>query len=182
MADIRKPLLGMSLYELKEVAKAAGLPAFAGGQMAKWIYTQHVGSIDDMTNISKAGREKLKEDYVIGCMPHLERLESKDGTVKYLFPTTSGKSVETVFIPDNDRATLCVSSQVGCKMNCLFCQTGKQGFEGNLPASDILNQIYSLPERGKLTNIVFMGQGEPMDNLDNVLRSTEALTASYGYA
>lgn len=182
MADIRKPLLGMSLYELKEVAKAAGLPAFAGGQMAKWIYTQHVGSIDDMTNISKVGREKLKEDYVIGCMPHLERLESKDGTVKYLFPTTSGKSVETVFIPDNDRATLCVSSQVGCKMNCLFCQTGKQGFEGNLPASDILNQIYSLPERGKLTNIVFMGQGEPMDNLDNVLRSTEALTASYGYA
>lgn len=97
MADIRKPLLGMSLYELKEVAKAAGLPAFAGGQMAKWIYTQHVGSIDDMTNISKVGREKLKEDYVIGCMPHLERLESKDGTVKYLFPTTSGKSVETVF-------------------------------------------------------------------------------------
>ena len=172
----------MSLYELKEVAKAIGLPAFAGGQIAKWIYTQHVKSIDDMSNISKAGREKLKEAYVIGCMPHLERLESKDGTVKYLFPTTSGKSVETVFIPDKDRATLCVSSQVGCKMNCLFCQTGKQGFEGSLPASDILNQIYSLPEREKLTNIVFMGQGEPMDNLDNVLRATEVLTAPYGYA
>ena len=172
----------MSLYELKEVAKAIGLPAFAGGQIAKWIYTQHVKSIDDMSNISKASREKLKEAYVIGCMPHLERLESNDGTVKYLFPTTSGKSVETVFIPDKDRATLCVSSQVGCKMNCLFCQTGKQGFEGSLPASDILNQIYSLPEREKLTNIVFMGQGEPMDNLDNVLRATEVLTAPYGYA
>lgn len=182
MSDIRKPLLGMSLYELKEVAKTLGLPAFAGGQIAKWIYTQHVKSIDDMTNISKAGREKLKEAYVIGCMPHLHRLESKDGTVKYLFPTTSGKSVETVFIPDKDRATLCVSSQVGCKMNCLFCQTGKQGFEGSLPASDILNQIYSLPESERLTNIVFMGQGEPMDNLDNVLRATEVLTAPYGYA
>ena len=172
----------MSLYELKEVAKTLGLPAFAGGQIAKWIYTQHVKSIDDMTNISKAGREKLKEAYVIGCMPHLHRLESKDGTVKYLFPTTSGKSVETVFIPDKDRATLCVSSQVGCKMNCLFCQTGKQGFEGSLPASDILNQIYSLPESERLTNIVFMGQGEPMDNIDNVLRATEILTAPYGYA
>lgn len=182
MSDIRKPLLGMSLYELKEVAKTLGLPAFAGGQIAKWIYTQHVKSIDDMTNISKAGREKLKEAYVIGCMPHLHRQESKDGTVKYLFPTTSGKSVETVFIPDKDRATLCVSSQVGCKMNCLFCQTGKQGFEGSLPASDILNQIYSLPESERLTNIVFMGQGEPMDNLDNVLRATEVLTAPYGYA
>ncbi len=182
MSDIRKPLLGMSLYELKEVAKTLGLPAFAGGQIAKWIYTQHVKSIDDMTNISKAGREKLKEAYVIGCMPHLHRLESKDGTVKYLFPTTSGKSVETVFIPEKDRATLCVSSQVGCKMNCLFCQTGKQGFEGSLPASDILNQIYSLPESERLTNIVFMGQGEPMDNIDNVLRATEVLTAPYGYA
>lgn len=182
MSDIRKPLLGMSLYELKEVAKTLGLPAFAGGQIAKWIYMQHVKSIDDMTNISKAGREKLKEAYVIGCMPHLHRLESKDGTVKYLFPTTSGKSVETVFIPDKDRATLCVSSQVGCKMNCLFCQTGKQGFEGSLPASDILNQIYSLPESERLTNIVFMGQGEPMDNIDNVLRATEILTAPYGYA
>ena len=181
MSDIRKPLLGMSLYELKEVAKTLGLPAFAGGQIAKWIYTQHVKSIDDMTNISKAGREKLKEAYVIGCMPHLHRLESKDGTVKYLFPTTSGKSVETVFIPEKDRATLCVSSQVGCKMNCLFCQTGKQGFEGSLPASDILNQIYSLPESERLTNIVFMGQGEPMDNIDNVLRATEVLTAPYGY-
>jgi 23S rRNA (adenine2503-C2)-methyltransferase len=105
-----------------------------------------------------------------------------DGTVKYLFPTASGKFVETVFIPDGDRGTLCVSCQVGCKMNCLFCQTGKQGWEGNLTVGDILNQIYSLPEREQLTNIVFMGQGEPMDNLDAVLRATEVLTADDGYA
>ena len=177
-----EPLLGKSLAELKEVAKSLGMPAFAGGQMAKWLYVKHVMDIDGMTDISKGNRELLKERYTIGCMPPAESQRSVDGTVKYLFPTSSGKFVETVYIPDNDRATLCVSSQVGCKMNCLFCQTGKQGFEGNLTTADILNQIYSLPERDKLTNIVFMGQGEPMDNLDNVLKATEALTAAWGYA
>lgn len=135
-----------------------------------------------MTNISKANRAKLAAEYEIGCAEFSDAQYSVDGTIKYLFPTRSGKFVETVYIPDKDRATLCVSSQVGCKMNCLFCQTGKQGFEGSLPAGDILNQIYSLPEVDKLTNIVFMGQGEPMDNLDNVLRATEILTADYGWA
>ena len=181
MSETRKPLLGMSLYELKEVARSLGMPAFTGGQMAKWLYSQHVRTIDEMTNISKANRLKLSENSEIGAMPPLDCQKSKDGTIKYLFPTASGKFVETVYIPDGDRATLCVSSQVGCKMNCLFCQTGKQGFEGNLTAADILNQIYSLPEISSLTNIVFMGQGEPMDNLDNVLRATQVLTAEWGY-
>lgn len=188
----KKNLLGMTLPELKQVALELGMPSFTGGQMAKWIYGQHVSSIDEMTNISKANREKLNEHYQIGCAKPIDAQHSKDGTIKYLFPvaTTAGidsasastKFVETVYIPEDDRATLCVSCEVGCKMNCLFCQTGKQGFEGYLTATDILNQIYSLPERDKLTNIVFMGQGEPMDNLDNVLRATEILTASYGYA
>lgn len=182
MSETRKPLLGMSLYELKEVARSLGMPAFTGGQMAKWLCSQHVRTIDEMTNISKANREKLAEQYTVGCMPPVDCQKSVDGTIKYLFPTSTGKRVETVFIPDNDRATLCVSSEVGCKMNCLFCQTGKQGYEGSLTAADILNQIYALPERDRLTNIVFMGQGEPMDNLDNVLRATEVLTADYGYA
>lgn len=182
ITEKKKTLLGLTLDELKTVATETGLPKFAGGQLAKWIYEQHVTSIDAMTNISKDGRRRLEEAYEIGCMPHIHRQESVDGTVKYLFPTKSGKSVETVFIPDGERATLCVSCQVGCKMNCLFCQTGKQGWEGDLTAADILNQIYSLPERERLTNIVFMGQGEPMDNLDNVLRATEILTASYGWA
>lgn len=176
-----KPLIGMSITELKGIAQALGMPQFVGSQMAKWLYTQHVGSIDEMLNISKANREKLKATYEVGCMKPTHCQRSKDGTVKYLFPTGSGKYVETVYIPEADRATLCVSSQVGCKMNCLFCQTGKQGFEGNLTATDILNQIYSLPEREKLTNIVFMGQGEPMDNIDNVLKATEVLTSDYGY-
>lgn len=182
MTDMKKPLMGMSLYELKEVAKSLGMPAFTGGQMAKWLYTQHVKSIDEMTNISKTNRERLASEYTIGCMDPIDSQVSKDGTIKYLFPTATGKHVETVYIPDHDRATLCVSSQVGCKMNCLFCQTGKQGFEESLTATDILNQIYSLPEVDKLTNIVFMGQGEPMDNLDNVLRATDILTADYGWA
>ena len=177
----KKILLGMNVDELKQLVVNLGMPAFTAKQIAKWMYDSNVKDIDQMTNISKANRLKISENCAIGAMPPLDCQKSKDGTIKYLFPTASGKFVETVYIPDGDRATLCVSSQVGCKMNCLFCQTGKQGFEGNLTAADILNQIYSLPEISSLTNIVFMGQGEPMDNLDNVLRATQVLTADWGY-
>ena len=194
MDSEKQMLIGRTLGELKVVVGELGMPAFTATQIARWLYQQHVGSIDEMTNISKVNREKLKEKYDVGAMPPIDSQRSKDGTIKYLFPvrtsddseysenSDSKKFVETVFIPDNDRATLCVSCQVGCKMNCLFCQTGKQGFEGNLTAADILNQIYALPESDQLTNIVFMGQGEPMDNLDNVLRATQILTADYGWA
>ena len=181
MTDERKVLMGMTGSELKEAVRELGMPAFTGGQIARWLYQQHVSSIDEMTNISKQNRERLKEHFTVGSMAPIDCQRSVDGTVKYLFPTADGKYVETVFIPDNERATLCVSCQVGCKMNCLFCQTGKQGWEGNLTAADILNQIYALPEREQLTNVVFMGQGEPMDNLDAVLRATEILTADDGY-
>ena len=182
MADNRTVLLGMTGAELKEAVKALGMPAFTGGQIARWLYQQHVRSIDEMTNISKTNRERLKEHFVVGAMPPMDCQRSADGTVKYLFPVShEGKFVETVFIPDDDRATVCVSCQVGCKMNCLFCQTGKQGWEGDLTAADILNQIYALPEGDRLTNVVFMGQGEPMDNLDAVLRATQVLTADDGY-
>jgi 23S rRNA (adenine2503-C2)-methyltransferase len=188
MTDDKKVLLGMTTVELKELCRSLGMPAFTGGQIAKWLYEKQVKSIDEMTNLSKQNRERLAEVCEVGAMPPIDCQRSVDGTIKYLFPvrctTPSAKErfVETVFIPDNDRATLCVSSQVGCKMNCLFCQTGKQGFEGQLTAADILNQIYALPERDQLTNVVFMGQGEPMDNLDNVLRATQILTAPDGYA
>lgn len=182
MSDDKQSLLGMTLNELKEAVRELGMPAFTGGQIARWLYVQHAHSIEEMTNLSKNNRARLAERYRIGCADPIDAQHSDDGTIKYLFPTVNGKFVETVYIPDNDRATLCVSCQVGCKMNCLFCQTGKQGFEGNLTIGDILNQVYSLPEREKLTNIVFMGQGEPMDNLENVLRATTILTADYGYA
>ncbi len=190
MIDTKQPLMGLNASELRQVAIDLGLPAYTGGQMAKWLYEKHVTAIDEMTNLSKAARQHLSEHYTVGVMAPIACQESKDGTVKYLFPvrtTTPGnteerKFVETVYIPDGERATLCVSCQVGCKMNCLFCQTGKQGFEGQLTAADILNQIYSLPYFSSLTNIVFMGQGEPMDNLDAVLHVTEILTSSNGYA
>lgn len=182
MESGKKVLIGMTAEELKELTAELGMPKFTAGQIAKWLYTKHVKSIDEMTNLSKANRARLDEVCTVGTMEPADSQRSVDGTVKYLFPTSGGKFVETVFIPDGERATLCVSSQVGCKMNCLFCQTGKQGFEGNLTAGDILNQIYSLPERERLTNVVFMGQGEPMDNIDNVLKSTEILTSDYGYA
>jgi 23S rRNA (adenine2503-C2)-methyltransferase len=184
----KRALIGLTLGELKTAVTELGMPGFTAGQIMKWLYQQHVRSIDEMTNISKVNREKLAEHFEVGAMEPLDCQRSKDGTIKYLFPVrtsddaNTGKFVETVFIPDHDRATLCVSCQVGCKMNCLFCQTGKQGFEGQLTAADILNQIYALPEREQLTNIVFMGQGEPMDNLDAVLRATEILTANEGYA
>ena len=177
-----KSLLGLSPEELKEIVVGLGLPAFTAKQIAGWIYGKHVDSIDKMTNLSLDARRRLSEAYAIGCSAPVKCQRSVDGTAKYLYRTSDGHYVETVYIPDGDRATLCVSSQVGCKMGCAFCMTGRQGFVRSLSAADILNQIYSLPERDTLTNIVFMGQGEPMDNLDNVLRATEALTAPWGYA
>lgn len=182
MDSQKKALLGMTLSDLKQVVSSLGMPGFTSKQIAKWLYSSHVKTIEEMTNISNANREKLAAEYCIGCNPPVESQKSKDGTIKYLFPTSKGKFVETVFIPEKERATLCVSSQVGCKMNCLFCQTGKQGFEENLSVADILNQIHSLPEREKLTNIVFMGQGEPFDNIDQVLTATKILTSDDGYA
>ena len=188
----RKILLGLTPDELKAVVTGMGMPAFTAKQLAQWLYVKRVATIDEMTNISKQNRERLKEQYTVGAMAHTDSQHSKDGTIKYLFPVRCAEHqdedeqparfVETVFIPDGERATLCVSCQVGCKMNCLFCQTGKQGWQGNLTAADILNQIQALPEREQLTNIVFMGQGEPMDNLDAVLRATTVLTADWGYA
>lgn len=182
MDSQKTPLLGMTLAELRQATGELGMPGFTAKQILKWLYNSHATSIEEMTNLSKTNREKLSEAFCIGNTPPVESQKSKDGTIKYLFGTANGKFVETVYIPEKERATLCVSSQVGCKMNCLFCQTGKQGFDGSLSATDILNQIYSLPEWEKLTNIVFMGQGEPFDNLDNVLRATEILTSEEGYA
>ena len=182
----KRRLLGLTLAELKAVMAELDMPAFTAKQVAHWLYVKHVGSIDEMTNLSKQNRERLNACCEVGMSAPIDSQHSKDGTIKYLFPVSSGQGevrfVETVFIPDHDRATLCVSCQVGCKMNCLFCQTGKQGWQGNLSAADILNQIYALPERDRLTNIVFMGQGEPMDNLDAVLHACEVLTAEWGYA
>ena len=174
-------LLGLTIDELKDVALALGLPAFTGKQIAGWLYDKKVSDVSQMTNLSKVARERLSQTYCVGCSAPVDAQRSVDGTVKYLYRTAKGDYIETVYIPDGERATLCVSCQVGCKMGCKFCMTGRQGYVASLSAADILNQIYSLPEREKLTNIVFMGQGEPFDTLDNVLRATEVLTADWGF-
>lgn len=178
---VKEKLLGKTPEELKAVAQAAGLPTFAGKQLAEWMYVKRAKSFDQMTNISKAGREKLAELYDLGVTAPVGLAESKDGTKKYLFPV-SDFAVEAVMIPDEDRKTLCVSSQAGCKMGCKFCMTGRQGFHGNLDVADILNQFISVDESAELTNAVFMGMGEPLDNTDNVLKAIGVLTAPWGFA
>ncbi|MEE0921471.1 MAG: 23S rRNA (adenine(2503)-C(2))-methyltransferase RlmN [Paludibacteraceae bacterium] len=190
-------LLGKTLAELQAVAQEVGLPRFAGKQLAEWIYVRRATSFDEMTNISLKGREALKERYTIGRHAPVAEAVSKDGTKKYLFQVGERRKakgdevrserleagyIEAVYIPDDDRATLCVSTQAGCKMGCKFCMTGTLGFHGHLSAADILNQIFSIPDADKLTNIVYMGEGEPMDNLDNVLRSLHAMTSAWGCA
>ena len=178
---MKQPLLGLTLTELQAVVKNLGMPRFAAKQIASWLYGKKVASIDEMTNLSLKHRELLKDIYEVGGEAPVDAMRSVDGTVQYLYRVGEGHYVEAVYIPEEDRATLCVSSQVGCKMNCKFCMTGKQGFTGNLTAGQIINQINSLPERDKLTNVVMMGMGEPLDNLDEVLKALEVMTASYGY-
>jgi len=173
-------LLGKTLEELQAVAMACGLQKFAGRQLAEWLYVQRVTTIDEMTNISLKGREALKQQFTVGRHEPVAHVESVDGTKKYLFEAGE-QYVETVYIPDQDRATLCVSTQAGCKMGCRFCMTGTLGFHGQLMAADILNQVLSIPESEQLTNIVLMGEGEPMDNIDEVLRFVGIATAAYGF-
>jgi 23S rRNA (adenine2503-C2)-methyltransferase len=178
----KQPLFGKTPDELKQLVLSHGLPAFRAQQITEWLYKKHVRSIEEMTNISKEVRQLLGDNYTVGLTDFSNVQTSLDGTKKYLFPTSDKRFIEAAYIPDDDRATLCVSSQVGCKMGCLFCMTGKQGFQSQLSAGEIVNQISSLPEREKLSNIVYMGMGEPFDNLEGVMRSLEILTADWGYA
>ena len=179
---MKTKLLGRTPEELKQIALEVGLPAFAGKQMAQWLYQKRVRSIDEMTNLSKQGREALAQRYEVGLMEPVDVQTSKDGTKKYLFSVGENNYIEAVMIPDEDRKTLCVSSQAGCKMGCKFCMTGRQGFHGNLTAADIINQFFAIEEAGELTNAVFMGMGEPLDNWDEVKRAIEILTADWGLA
>jgi 23S rRNA (adenine2503-C2)-methyltransferase len=178
---MKEPLYGKTLKELTACAAGAGLPGYAGRQIADWLYAKGAESFEGMHNLPRRARELLAESYALETRGHLQAAQSADGTRKYLFPAGEGGFVEAAWIPEEDRGTLCLSVQVGCKMGCLFCMTGKQGFRGNLTPGEILTQYRNLPERGALTNIVYMGMGEPLDNMDNVLSSLEVLTASWGY-
>lgn len=172
--------MGKNLQELKDVCKVLSLPQFAGGQIAQWLYKKRVTTFNEMTNLSLSSRQKLSENYDIGFVQPAEAAVSKDGTKKYLFPYHTGTFIEAVMIPDEERVTLCVSSQAGCRMGCKFCMTGRQGFKGNLDASEILSQFFTIPEADRLTNAVFMGMGEPLDNLENVERAIDVLTSDWG--
>jgi len=179
---MKPALFGKTLAELTERVIELGLPKFTGKQLADWLYQKDIDSIDDMSNLSKKARELLNRRYAFGRHAPSNVQISSDGTKKYLFETQTEKFIETAMIPFNERRTVCVSSQVGCKMGCLFCMTGKQGFQGQLAAGDIVNQIRSIPEFHDVTNIVYMGMGEPFDNLDEVLKSIEILTSEWGFA
>ena len=177
----KESLYGKTLSQLKALCEAEQLPRFAAKQIARWLYVRHIDDIQQMTDLSLAARTRLSENYTLGLSSPLRESISTDGTKKYLFETQQGQYIESAYIPDRDRATLCVSSQAGCRMGCRFCATARQGLQHSLSASEIINQIVSLPDRDRLTNIVFMGMGEPLDNPDNVLNAIEILTADWGF-
>ena len=179
---MKEKLLGMTLEELKQAAVSCGLKGFVGAQLADWLYAKRATDWDRMVNISKAAKEALAEKYDLGTSKPVGSAVSTDGTKKYLFEVGKDNYIEAVMIPDEDRKTLCVSSQAGCKMGCKFCMTGRHGFHGQLDAADILNQFLSIDEAQELTNTVFMGMGEPLDNYDTVARVIEVLTAEWGFA
>ena len=186
---MKEVLLGKTASELQEIALQAGLPAYAGKQLTQWIYQKRVTDFEAMTNLSKAARAALSERYEVGRTAPVEAFTSRDGTRKYLFPTrVPGKYIETVMIPQYEdasegelaRATACVSSQIGCKMGCRFCMTGRGGFHGQLSAAEILSQLLGIDEAEQLTNAVFMGMGEPLDNWAEVSRALTVITADWG--
>ena len=174
-------LYGKDMTELRRLCEELSLPRFAAGQIARWLYRRHTTDAAAMTDLPAAARVRLAERCDTGLSAPVGVSTSSDGTKKYLFRTVQGHFIESAYIPDGDRATLCVSSQARCRMGCRFCATGRQGLQHSLTAAEILNQIESLPERDRLTNIVFMGMGEPLDNPDAVLRAIEVLTAEWGF-
>ena len=181
MTPSKNTLYGKNPAELKALCAELGLPRFAAGQIARWLYQRHTEDPMAMSDLSLKNRQLLAERFEQVLSAPIRETVSVDGTKKYLFRTTQGAYIESAYIPDGERATLCVSSQAGCRMGCKFCATGRQGLQHSLTAAEILNQIVSLPERDRLTNLVFMGMGEPLDNLDEVLRALEIITAEWGF-
>ena len=177
----REFLYGKNLSELQELCTELELPRFVAKQIADWLYRKGVRSIEEMTNLSKGVRATLASRFELGLRAPERVDESADGTKKYLYRTAEDEFVESAYIPDGERATLCVSSQAGCRMGCKFCATARLGLRHSLSVCDILNQIASLPEREGPTNVVFMGMGEPLDNIDAVLRALEIMTSEWGF-
>ena len=176
-----QPLYGKTLAELQTICAELAMPRFAAKQIAGWLYRRGARDIEQMSDLSKVNRSKLAERYTVGLSAPVKVSCSADGTKKYLYRTAEGAAIESAYIPDGERATLCVSSQAGCRMGCRFCATARMGLLHSLSVCDILNQIASLPEHKSLTNVVYMGMGDPFDNMDNLLSALEIMTAEWGY-
>ncbi len=176
----KRNIVGLDIDEITSFTNRHNIPKFQAKEIAIWLYQRGAKSFDEMTNLSKNTRNLLKDEFEIGLSSPDQVRESSDGTKKYLYLANNKKFIETAYMPEEKRNTLCVSSQVGCKMGCRFCMTARQGLQGQLTAGDILNQILSLPEREKLTNLVYMGMGEPFDNIEEVLKSLKIITADWG--
>lgn len=174
-------LYGQTLPQLEALCNRLEMPRFAAKQIARWLYDKHATTIEAMSDLSARHRALLAETYEVGLTAPEKVSISTDGTKKYLYRTSQNHFIESAYIPDGDRATLCISSQAGCRMGCRFCATGRQGLQHSLSMNEILNQIGSLPERERLTNVVFMGMGEPLDNLDSLLPALEVLTSAWGF-
>ena len=174
-------LYGQTLPQLEALCNRLEMPRFAAKQIARWLYDKHATTIEAMSDLSARHRALLAETYEVGLTAPEKVSISTDGTKKYLYRTSQNHFIESAFIPDGDRATLCTTTQAVCRMGCRFCATGRQGLQHSLSTNEILNQIGSLPERERLTNVVFMGMGEPLDNLDSLLPALEVLTSAWGY-
>lgn len=174
-------LYGQTLPQLEALCNRLEMPRFAAKQIARWLYDKHATMSEAMSDLSARHRALLAETYEVGLTAPEKVSISTDGTKKYLYRTSQNHFIESAYIPDGDRATLCISSQAGCRMGCRFCATGRQGLQHSLSTNEILNQIGSLPERERLTNVVFMGMGEPLDNLDSLLPALEVLTSAWGF-
>jgi 23S rRNA (adenine2503-C2)-methyltransferase len=173
----------LTLKELEDALENIGVKPYRARQIYKWVYQSDTADFDLMSNLSKDLRNTLKSLFYFGLPSVGETIASKDGSLKFLLTTDDGQVIESVFMPDDGRSTVCLSTQVGCKMSCAFCVTGKIGFVRDLTASEIVGQLMAVrPHMGedRITNVVLMGMGEPLDNVDNVLKAIEIMEEPLG--
>ena len=178
--DHRRPVEGLSQPELSAWLDARGLPAYRADQIRRWLFRKRATSFEGMTDLSGALRQALAGEFVVGSLAMQQCLESRDGSVKYLFRLGDGSVVETVYIPEADRVTLCLSTQVGCGLGCVFCATARMGLKRNLTQAEIVDQVLEVQRRGpegtRISNLVFMGMGEPLANYDATRGALDVIT------
>jgi 23S rRNA (adenine2503-C2)-methyltransferase len=179
---VMKDICGLTAEEIFCLIEPSGYSLSHAIAISNSIYKHGATTFSEIKSISKNMKNYLESEAVIGTLNIIKSELSIDNTIKYLFRTETGKEFETVYIPDNKRITVCVSTQSGCRMGCYYCATGRYGFHGNLTAGEIVSQVISIPDAEKVTHVVFMGMGEPMDNLDEVLKACNILTAEWGVA